>query len=853
MDRRISFEEAISDPLLFKARFAGLSLPQQVALKAMNGSPLAGRELDIWSAFQGGAEYDSLGYPISITPVAYSPKSYNEAWVVVGRRGSKALPLFTPIPTPSGWTTMGALQLGDTVFGKDGKPTLITAVSGIFPNNPCYRVHFSDHTSLVADADHLWEVRDKSARKHKTGKLRILTTQQMLDEGLTCSAKDESRFAIDLCGAVEFEEQDLPMDPYLLGVWLGDGTTQRAEITTTDPEILEAVRAKYPQSYVDKKGITYGFLGGLRMDLQNAGVFGNKHIPEIYLRASVEQRLALLQGLLDTDGWVSSAKGSVGFVNTKQSLAAGVKSLAESLGFKATMTIHPAKLYGRFICDVWKVGFCATRPVFRLARKLAKQRTEFMWRQRYIRSIEPVDSQPTKCIAVDSPDHCYLAGENFIVTHNTDAIAATQVAYEALCGGHEDFIRKGQRAICFQIAQDLRMARYSLHFISAALESSPIGKAAISQVTADRIDLNNGITISVVPPTLKSVRGYACPVAVLDEVGVWYQESDSANPDYEIYRALSPGQLQFPNRKIIGISTPWNKSGMLYKFYNAGTEGRNIHPDLPRDEYRGILVLHGSTALMENPLVTRDFLQTEARRDPRAFERECLAVFQDSISGFLPSALIEKAIMKGVMELEPQALPTYVAAIDPAFKRDAFGLTICHRDNKGNLVVDAVRRWLGTQEKPLNPRMVLAEIGLLLRQYRLDVTYSDQYHLESLSQLAQEFGLTIVGVPFTAKAKAELYGNLQQLFFQGRIRLLDHEEMLKELRVLERELTEGGNVQISAPSGFHDDLASTLCLAAQFAISLSPREEEQPEKVLSTQELCRLQVTQRSAEGNRWD
>lgn len=424
----------------------------------------------------------------------------------------------------------------------------------------------------------------------------------------------------------------------------------------------------------------------------------------------------------------------------------------------------------------------------------------------------------------------------------SDAIAATQVAYEALCGGHEDYVRKGQRALCFQVAQDLRMARYSLHFISACLESSPIGKASITQVTADRIDLKNGLTICTVPPTLKSVRGYACPVAVLDEVGVWYQDSDAANPDYEIYRALSPGQLQFPNRKLIGISTPWNKSGLLYKFYSAGTKGAKLSPGVPKEEYKDVVVLHGSTALLQNPLVSREYLAKERAHDPKAFERECLAIFQDSISGFLPSALIERATDRGIFERNPESRPTYVCAIDPAFKRDAFGLTILHKDDKGNIVVDAVRRWIGSVESPLNPRAVLEDIAIICKPYRIDVLYSDQYHFESLAQLANDFGISILGIPFTARSKSEMYGNLQQLFHQGRVRLIEHEELLKELRVLERTLTDGGTVQIGAPPGFHDDVVSTLTIAASQAMALDPAPLPEKPKIPTIQEQCMEQL-----------
>jgi len=432
----------------------------------------------------------------------------------------------------------------------------------------------------------------------------------------------------------------------------------------------------------------------------------------------------------------------------------------------------------------------------------------------------------------------------------SDAFAATAVVYEAALGGHEQYVRKGQPAVCFQIAQDLRMARYSLHFITACLASSPILRKMVVNTTADRVDLSNGVTIACVPPTTKSVRGYACPVAVLDEVGVWYQESDAANPDYEIYRALSPGQMQFPFRKIMGISTPWNKAGLLYKFYSAGTRGRKLPTGAARDDYQDVLVLHGPTGLMQNPVVTRQYLQRERNRDPKAFERECLAIFQDSISGFLPSELIEAAVVPGLLELPPRPRPTYVAAIDPAFRRDAFGFLLLHAEagtgQAANILVDVVRRWQGTTSAPLQPLAVLLEIAGILKGYGVTTVYTDQYHLESLAQIARELGIELLGTPFTAQRKAALYGNLQQLFYQKRIQLVDHAELRKELRMLERTVTEGGVVQISAPRGMHDDLATVLAIAAYEGMNMLPGAEEVPLKDPTPQERIAAQIEARS-------
>lgn len=408
----------------------------------------------------------------------------------------------------------------------------------------------------------------------------------------------------------------------------------------------------------------------------------------------------------------------------------------------------------------------------------------------------------------------------------TDAIASTVVAYEALLGGHEDRLRPRQQGICFQIAQDLRLARNSLHFIRAAIESSPLLEKEIVQITADRIDFKNRFTIACVPATLKSVRGYSSPVSVMDEVGVWYQESESANPDYQIYDALSPGQVQFPDRKIIGISTPWNKSGLLYKYHEAGTEGWKYKLSALREGYQGVCVLKGPTAVLGNKLVERDFLQKEKDRNPTAFEREMLAEFQDSISGFIPSVLVNEAIDHGTHAREYNPKFNYYAACDPAFKRDAFAFCVLHNEN-GVITVDRVERMLPPHGVPLNPAAVLDVIIPLMKAYRVQLLYSDQYHLESFSQLTRERGFEVIEIPFTSKSKAELYGNLQQLFLQKKIKLVDDYELIRELKSLERTLTSGGAMSVNAPAGQHDDLATVVVIAAAQAMWDTPREEEQ--------------------------
>lgn len=428
----------------------------------------------------------------------------------------------------------------------------------------------------------------------------------------------------------------------------------------------------------------------------------------------------------------------------------------------------------------------------------------------------------------------------------TDKLAAVIVAYEAVCGGHEAHGSKDRPKVCFQIAQDIRMAKYSLHSINSVLKSMKFLKHGaadswITNVTADRIELKNGITIAVTPPTVKSIRGYDSPIAVLDEVGVWYQDADSANPDFEIYDQVDSRQAQFQYPKIVGISSPWNRAGLLFKRNEAGTEGRRIicvecrarggaMPDckscaVERLPHKNRLVLYSPTAA-SNPIIPRAWLEQKRNKDPRSFGRECLAIFQDSLSGFLNSSLVEKAKDPGVMVRKPEKQFHYIAAMDPAFRRDAFGFTVVHCDPKLGIVQDYVQRWHDPSGTPLNPAEIFPQIASVLADYNIKTIFSDQYTLEALQYIAQQFGFSIEEVTFSSTSKAEIYGNLQQLLNQSKLRLLDDQETINELKSIEKQNLQGGNIRIGAPEGLYDDMATVIAIAAHEAVWMLPKVEK---------------------------
>lgn len=338
-------------------------------------------------------------------------------------KAGKAMALDTVIPTPNGWTTMASLEPGDLVFGADGLPTRITAISDVQHARTCYRVSFGDNTAMIVDADHLWEVTKAGKICPHCNPPQVLTTQQLLDKQFVTNGGngyDKAKWHIRLPQALEYPAQTnaLPLDPYVLGAWLGDGTSCNSQFTSADSEIVDHIKAA-GWDVVKQPSNVYGYnVGKLITALRVIGVANNKHIPETYLRASKEARLALLQGLMDTDGTVEN--GTAIFANTNRRLAQDTLELARSLGLKTNWTEGKAYLNGRYISPEYAVRVRAHVPVFRLTRKALLQRmnNEQYWS---ITNIEPVTSVPVKCIVVEAKDHLFLAGENCLPTHNSFA------------------------------------------------------------------------------------------------------------------------------------------------------------------------------------------------------------------------------------------------------------------------------------------------------------------------------------------------------------------------------------------------------------------------------------------------
>lgn len=351
-------------------------------------------------------------------------------------RGSgKALALDTTLATPTGWTTMGQVKVGDWLFDEQGHMCRVVYTTQVMEGHPCYRMRFSDGEEIVCDADHLWTVYDRHSRKNPL----TLTTKEMAGRvNLSSKRRIERRYRIPLAKPLETFGANLPVSPYALGVWLGDGTCSCSNVTLAEwdySQINDQVRwsgeflnlkSRQPDEHTCTAILTRtwtrqrSFHGRLRkLDLLD-----NKHIPPIYLRASHSQRMDLLQGLMDTYGYCDS-KGHCEIVIKYPRLADDFGELLSTLGIKygrgEKYVLLGDKRYGpyhRFCFVVHR-----DRSVFRLKRKQDRLRrrpkTRPVCTSRYIVAIEPTKSVPVRCIQVDSPSRLYLAGRNMVPTHNT--------------------------------------------------------------------------------------------------------------------------------------------------------------------------------------------------------------------------------------------------------------------------------------------------------------------------------------------------------------------------------------------------------------------------------------------------
>lgn len=331
----------------------------------------------------------------------------------------KGLACNTPIFANGEWKNMEDIQKGDVVIDMNGCPTDVIAVSEI-KHLPCYEVEFSNGEKIVCDNEHRWVcgIGSNAAREMKTYEIKEMFDAHKSGKGISIPVTKpiETKLAV-ACDT----------NPYILGYWIGNGAYDRASVTCHADDCDDICKAIQLSVYTLGKvvkdnrsnSVTVGIKNGFKEYLVNAGFYKNKHIPADVILWSKQDRIAFVRGLMDSDGCIEKNRGRAIFATTDKKIAEDFFSLIHSLGEFANISRSLCNGFGKKV-DCYRVQWMPSVfiPVS-TKRKMANCKQRKFKNYRSVKSIKEVESVPTKCIAVSSSTHTYLAGKTFVPTHNT--------------------------------------------------------------------------------------------------------------------------------------------------------------------------------------------------------------------------------------------------------------------------------------------------------------------------------------------------------------------------------------------------------------------------------------------------
>lgn len=433
------------------------------------------------------------------------------------RQVGKALELETPIPTPTGWTTMGKLTDGDTVYDETGNPCNVVKAHDIMSDRECYKLTFDNGEEIVADEGHLWFTQTHTDRGQRSkDKVRlgsVKTTKAIFDTQLYGNAKPlpnhRIKRSIDgVCGSV----QNLSIDPYLLGMWLGDGHSGAARISVGKEDIdqfKKVITWNNISVNEDKRGVYYvGFLkengNYFTHLLKGENLFNNKHIPNIYKLSSRSQRLELLKGLMDTEGTVRSHNGGCEISLSNKKLVDDVYELILSLGYKATF--KEKTMSNPNHSRHYRINFKPHDIVFKYDRKREKQTLPFDGHDNrinyhYITKVEKVDSVPVRCISVDSKNNLFMCGKTYIPSHNTTLMTIYALWLVTLYDWQHIVIVANKEKTAQEILDRIRLAYTELpNWLKPTVESW----------AKQEVKFTNGSKIQISATSADAIRGKSC-------------------------------------------------------------------------------------------------------------------------------------------------------------------------------------------------------------------------------------------------------------------------------------------------------------------------------------------------------
>jgi hypothetical protein len=481
----------------------------------------------------------------------------------------QCLDLETEIPTPDGIKLFKNIHEGDYVFDEKGDPTEVIEESEVFYNKKCYKITFDNNEEIIATDDHLWNVKCEDWTYERT-----INTKELIDV-LEKKNKNKLGLFIKKCPGVNYPEKKLLIDPYIMGYFLGDGCKSSNVITTHRDDVynitkyLKFAGYSFTEKYYKNDVCSVRILKFV-CQLKDLDLFHNKHIPIDYIYSSREQRISLIQGLMDTDGWSHKYKGSCEFYQKSKLIIDQFRIILASLGIKSRIREKIIKGEIYYIVSFRTKSF----PVFRLKRKLDRQYCGEYRKDNdriYFKSIEKCESVLTKCIKVDSQSELFCISDQFIPTHNSGK-STLVVAY--MCW-YVLFHENREVLLC---SKTENASIEMLGRIKLALEEIPLWmQQGIIKNDARKIEFENRSSIKATATTENAGRSGSYSLIFCDEFAFV-----PSNIQTEFYASVLPTISSGKTSKMIIVSTPKGMN-LFYKLYTAAERGENSFVPLTID------------------------------------------------------------------------------------------------------------------------------------------------------------------------------------------------------------------------------------------------------------------------------
>lgn len=452
--------------------------------------------------------------------------------------------------------TIGELQVGDLIYDETGNPTTVLHLNPIILEDE-YKVYFEDGEVISCNGEHLWCVYDLQKEKNKRKeeqKTTIVSTEEIYGNVFKESGTSH-RFAVSLTKPIKYKEQDLIIEPYLFGCFIGDGRKNRPTITCDEQDleeelaILNAINKngwifeskknknrsydiiiRHPNDILDKNGDVC--ISEFCKRLRELGVFDNKHIPDVYKYGNVQQRLEMIQGIFDCDG-STQERGRQVFVQKDKRIYNDVKEVVGSLGIKYTETSRRSqdKRTGKtYYANVLYTLASFEVPVFKLKRKYEKQKNlKYPGTRKSIIKVEKTGKKvPMRCITVSNQSGLFLCGEHYTVTHNS-YMAAIFLMIRALLFPHtnsyilapsgsqaQETFTKMENIAKNNIASAVGVTRV---FLNETVKYNSKADPFTHNAQSYTVSLYNGSTINTLNSVAKNIVGIRSNFSVYDEAG----------------------------------------------------------------------------------------------------------------------------------------------------------------------------------------------------------------------------------------------------------------------------------------------------------------------------------------------